>query len=95
MESSNKDDALSGMYHTPVMLHEAVEGMAIRPDGVYVDCTFGGGGHSREILKKLNEKGILVVFDQDEDARKNVPDDTRIIFVSQNFRHLQRTKAFR
>ena len=90
MESSNKEDALSGMYHTPVMLHEAVEGMAIRPDGVYVDCTFGGGGHSREILKKLNEKGILVVFDQDEDARKNVPDDKRIIFVSQNFRHLQK-----
>jgi 16S rRNA (cytosine1402-N4)-methyltransferase len=57
---------------------------------VYVDCTFGGGGHSNEILKHLGPKGILIVFDQDEDAKKNLPDDDRVIFVPQNFRHLQR-----
>ena len=77
-------------YHVPVLLHETIKGLNIKPDGVYVDCTFGGGGHSREILKNLGEKGILIVFDQDEDARKNVPEDNRIIFVAQNFRYLQK-----
>jgi 16S rRNA (cytosine1402-N4)-methyltransferase len=67
-----------------------IDGLSIRPDGVYVDCTFGGGGHSLEILKLLNAEGRMVVFDQDADARKNVPDDDRIIFVPHNFRHLQR-----
>jgi 16S rRNA (cytosine1402-N4)-methyltransferase len=80
-----------GDYHVPVMLHEAIDALAIKPGGVYVDCTFGGGGHSRAILKQLNENGKLIVFDQDEDAKKNIPaGEARIIFVAQNFRHLQR-----
>ena len=77
-------------YHIPVLLKEAVDALAIKEDGVYVDCTFGGGGHSREILKSLGTAGKLIVFDQDEDAKKNVPDDERVLFVPQNFRHLQR-----
>jgi 16S rRNA (cytosine1402-N4)-methyltransferase len=77
-------------YHIPVLLKEAVDALAIKENGVYVDCTFGGGGHSREILKSLGENGKLIVFDQDEDAKKNLPDDDRVIFVPQNFRHLQR-----
>ena len=77
-------------YHTPVLLKETVDALQIRPGGIYIDCTFGGGGHSKAILEKLNEEGKLIVFDQDEDARKNVPDDSRIIFVPHNFRHLQR-----
>jgi 16S rRNA (cytosine1402-N4)-methyltransferase len=77
-------------YHTPVLLKEAVEGLNIKPDGIYVDCTFGGGGHSRAILQRLNEKGRLYVFDQDADAKKNLSDDERVIFIPQNFRNLQR-----
>ena len=77
-------------YHAPVLLHEAADALNIRPDGIYVDCTFGGGGHAREILKRLGPNGKLVAFDQDEDARSNVPDDNRILFVQHNFRHLQR-----
>ncbi len=77
-------------YHIPVMLKEAVEGLRIIPGGIYVDATFGGGGHSSEILKQLNKDGRLVVFDQDADAAVNVPDDKRVLFVPQNFRHLQR-----
>ena len=77
-------------YHTPVLLKETVDGLKIVPEGIYVDCTFGGGGHSKAILEQLSEKGKLVAFDQDEDAGKNLPDDERIIFVQQNFRHLQR-----
>ena len=77
-------------YHTPVLLQEAIDGLNIKPDGIYVDCTFGGGGHSRALLQHLNENGTLVAFDQDEDARKNLPDDKRVIFIPQNFRHLQR-----
>lgn len=83
-------DSDESSYHIAVMLKEAVDALNIMPDGVYVDCTFGGGGHSSEILKKLGPKGKLVVFDQDEDAKRNVPDDERVIFVPQNFRHLQR-----
>eukprot|EP01034_Spumella_vulgaris_P020753 gene20753-26605_t len=64
-------------YHVPVLLHESVNGLAIKPSGVYVDCTFGGGGHSRYILSQLGPEGKLVVFDKDEDARKNAPDDER------------------
>lgn len=78
------------VYHVPVLLHEVIEGLNIRPQGVYVDCTFGGGGHSKQILSRLNEQGKLIVFDQDADARNNVPDDNRITFVPHNFRHLQR-----
>lgn len=77
-------------YHTPVLLKEATDGLQIVPDGVYVDCTFGGGGHSREILRRLGPAGRLIVFDQDEDARKNLPADERVVFVPHNFRHLQR-----
>jgi 16S rRNA (cytosine1402-N4)-methyltransferase len=75
-------------YHVPVMLKEAVEGLGINPSGTYVDCTFGGGGHSREILSRLNEKGRLFAFDQDEDARATA--DTRLVFIPHNFRHLTR-----
>jgi len=77
-------------YHVPVLLQEVITALNIRPDGVYVDCTFGGGGHSKEILKHLNEKGKLFAFDQDADAKQNVPDDPRVIFIPHNFRHLQR-----
>lgn len=77
-------------YHTPVLLKETVEELKIVPEGIYVDCTFGGGGHSKAILGLLSAKGKLIAFDQDDDARKNLPDDKRIIFIPQNFRHLQR-----
>ena len=77
-------------YHTPVLLKEAIDALNIKEDGVYVDCTFGGGGHSRELLKHLGPNGKLIVFDQDEDAKRNVPKDERVIFVPQNFRYLQR-----
>ena len=78
------------VYHIPVLLNETIEALQIKPDGVYVDCTFGGGGHSRAILERLGPSGKLIVFDQDEDAKRNLPDDRRIIFVPHNFRHLQR-----
>jgi 16S rRNA (cytosine1402-N4)-methyltransferase len=77
-------------YHVPVLLKESLEGLNIKKDGIYVDCTFGGGGHSRAILQQLSDSGKLIVFDQDEEAAKNCPDDERVIFVPQNFRHLQR-----
>ena len=77
-------------YHTSVLLEECITGLNIKPGGTYVDCTFGGGGHSRSILQNLDEKGRLIVFDQDEAAEKNVPHDTRITFIPQNFRHLRR-----
>ena len=77
-------------YHIPVLFHETLAGLAIQPDGVYVDCTFGGGGHSKGILEQLSTKGKLIAFDQDADAQKNIPEDSRVIFVPQNFRHLQR-----
>lgn len=83
-EKPNRD------YHVPVLLHETIEALAIKPGGVYVDCTFGGGGHSRAILENLDGHGKLVAFDQDADARRNVPDDERVIFVPHNFRHLKR-----
>jgi len=77
-------------YHTPVLLNECIEGLNIRPNGIYVDCTFGGGGHSKAILERLDAVGRLVVFDQDEAAKQNLPNDSRVIFVPQNFRYLQR-----
>lgn len=76
-------------YHRPVMLEECIEGLAIKPDGVYVDVTFGGGGHSRAILDALGPEGVLIAFDQDPFAQKNIPDDARIKFVPQNFEFLQ------
>lgn len=76
-------------YHVPVLLNESIEGLAIKPDGLYLDLTFGGGGHSKEILRHLNTNGTLMGFDQDEDALKNVPADDRFIFVNHNFRYLR------
>lgn len=76
-------------YHNPVMLQECMEGLNIKPDGIYVDVTFGGGGHSREILKRLGPKGRLLAFDQDADAQENLPKDDRLTFIDQNFRYLK------
>ncbi len=76
-------------YHQPVMLQECIEGLDIKPDGIYVDVTFGGGGHSKEILKNLNKNGRLLAFDQDADAQKNLPNDDRLTFIDQNFRYLK------
>jgi 16S rRNA (cytosine1402-N4)-methyltransferase len=76
-------------YHVPVMLKECIDGLNIDPDGTYVDVTFGGGGHSREILKHLGPKGRLIAFDQDADAQRNIIDDERFVFVDQNFRYLK------
>ncbi|HWY09726.1 MAG TPA: 16S rRNA (cytosine(1402)-N(4))-methyltransferase RsmH, partial [Bacteroidia bacterium] len=80
---------VSNHYHIPVLLQACVDSLQIDPNGIYVDLTFGGGGHSKEILKHLGKDGKLISFDQDEDAIKNVPDDERLIFVQQNFRHLK------
>jgi len=81
---------MTQQYHIPVLLNEVIEALRIKPDGVYVDCTFGGGGHSNAILEKLSENGKLVVFDQDEDAKMNLSEDPRILFIPHNFRHLKR-----
>lgn len=78
------------VYHVPVLLQEVVESLQVREDGIYVDATFGGGGHSKAILAKLGPSGKLIVFDQDAAAQQNVPDDDRVLFVPHNFRHLQR-----
>ena len=75
-------------YHIPVLLAPAVDGLDIRPDGIYVDATLGGGGHTREILRRLGPGGRLLGFDQDEDAERNIPDDPRFTFVRSNFRYL-------
>jgi len=77
-------------YHVPVLYEETIAALNILPNGVYVDCTFGGGGHAKGILEKLNADGRLIAFDQDADAQKNIPQDERLIFVPHNFRHLQR-----
>lgn len=77
-------------YHVPVLVNQVMEYLKVKPSGVYVDCTFGGGGHSKIILTKLGEKGRLIAFDQDADAKQNVPDDERVLFIPQNFRYLQR-----
>lgn len=87
---SGAPDAGGNDYHVPVLLHEAIDGLAIKPDGTYVDCTFGGGGHARAILQKLGPQGRLIAFDQDADAQRNLPPDDRLLFIPQNFRHLQR-----
>ena len=75
-------------YHVPVLLKESVDGLDIQPDGIYVDVTFGGGGHSKEILSRLGKKGHLYSFDQDADAEKNIVDDDRFTFVRSNFRYI-------
>lgn len=77
-------------YHIPVLAEELIKALQVKPDGIYADCTFGGGGHSRLLLQALDHTGRLIVFDQDEEARRNLPDDPRIVFVAHNFRHLKR-----
>ena len=77
-------------YHIPVLLKEAIDGLNIKPGGIYVDCTFGGGGHSKAILAKLGREGKLFAFDQDADAKRNLADDPRLIFEPHNFRHIGR-----
>lgn len=77
-------------YHVPVLFHEVIDALNIQPNGVYVDCTFGGGGHAKGILEKLGVDGRLIAFDQDADAQQNIPPDERLIFVPHNFRHLGR-----
>ncbi|MBS1751045.1 MAG: 16S rRNA (cytosine(1402)-N(4))-methyltransferase RsmH [Bacteroidetes bacterium] len=81
---------MSQQYHIPVLLSETITSLQIKKGGTYVDCTFGGGGHSKAILSVLGETGRLLVFDQDADARQNVPEDPRISFFQYNFRHVQR-----
>nr|WP_298655961.1 16S rRNA (cytosine(1402)-N(4))-methyltransferase RsmH [uncultured Flavobacterium sp.] len=81
-------------YHNPVLLKETVDGLNIKPDGIYVDVTFGGGGHSREMLNRLGEHGKLYAFDQDEDALRNVIDDKRFVLINENFRFIKRFLRF-
>jgi 16S rRNA (cytosine1402-N4)-methyltransferase len=81
-------------YHNPVLLKETVDGLNIKPDGVYVDVTFGGGGHSKEILSRLGSNGKLFAFDQDEDALKNTLDDERFVLIHENFRYIKRFLRF-
>ncbi len=81
-------------YHNPVLLKESVDGLNIKPDGIYVDVTFGGGGHSKEILSRLGEDGKLYAFDQDEDALANAIDDSRFTLINENFRFLKRFLRF-
>ncbi|ASV31141.1 16S rRNA (cytosine(1402)-N(4))-methyltransferase [Maribacter cobaltidurans] len=82
------------MYHNPVLLKESVDGLAVKEDGVYVDVTFGGGGHSKEILKRLGDNGKLYAFDQDEDAQKNRIDDDRFLLIGENFRYVTQFLKF-
>ena len=81
-------------YHNPVLLKESVDGLGIKPDGIYVDVTFGGGGHSREILSRLGPQGKLFAFDQDQDALANAIDDERFVLINENFRFLKRFLRF-
>ena len=76
-------------YHVPVLLKESVDALGIKPGGVYVDVTFGGGGHSRAILNAMGPKGVLIAFDQDEDAKANLPKDDRLVFIDQNFEFIK------
>lgn len=81
---------MSEAYHIPVLLRESIDGLSIKPDGIYVDVTFGGGGHSKEILSRLNEKGKLYAFDQDADAQENIIEDPRFTLIQANFRFIKR-----
>ena len=81
-------------YHNPVLLKETVDGLNVIEDGVYVDVTFGGGGHSKEILNRIGEKGRLIAFDQDQDALLNTIDDARFLLINENFRHVKRFLRF-
>ena len=81
-------------YHDPVLLHETVGGLDIKPDGIYVDVTFGGGGHAKQVLDALGPQGRLIAFDQDQDALQNRIDDGRFLLIHENFRHLSRFLKF-
>lgn len=81
-------------YHNPVLLHESIDALDIKEDGIYIDVTFGGGGHSREILKRLGKNGKLFAFDQDEDAIKNKIEDDRFVLIEENFRYISRFLKF-
>lgn len=88
--SAEEGSSGSSAYHVPVLLHEAIDALLVKPHGVYVDCTFGGGGHARAILERLGVNGKLYCFDQDADAMANKPEDDRVVFIPHNFRHLRR-----
>jgi len=81
-------------YHNPVLLKESVDALAVKPNGIYVDVTFGGGGHSRELLSRLGPDGKLFAFDQDPDAQRNKIDDSRFVLIQENFRHISRFLRF-
>src|SRR6187402_531957 len=81
-------------YHNPVLLHASVDGLNIKPNGIYVDVTFGGGGHSKEILSRLGPNGKLFAFDQDEDALENALQDERFVLINENFRYIKRFLRF-
>jgi 16S rRNA (cytosine1402-N4)-methyltransferase len=89
-DSDTANEPVGSAYHVPVLWEASLDGLAIRPDGVYVDSTLGGAGHARGILSRLGPDGRLFAFDQDADAAKNLPDDPRLVFIPHNFRHLQR-----
>jgi Predicted S-adenosylmethionine-dependent methyltransferase involved in cell envelope biogenesis len=80
---------MADAYHIPVLLHESIDGMNLHPDSICVDVTFGGGGHSREILSRLGDKGHLYAFDQDEDAINNIEPSSKFTFIRSNFRYLK------
>lgn len=90
LNSKNSSAHENASYHIPVLFHECMEALNIQPSGIYVDCTFGGGGHSRGILSRLNDMGRLIAFDQDADAISNLPQDSRVTFIPQNFRYLSK-----
>ena len=81
-------------YHNSVLLKESVDALDVKPEGVYVDVTFGGGGHSREILSRLGEKGRLFAFDQDPDGQRNLIDDSRFVLIGENFKFITRFLRF-
>ena len=89
-DKSPANGDLDQAYHIPVLLHQCLEGLAIKADGIYVDATFGGGGHAKAILQQLSPNGKLFAFDQDADALKNARDDKRLIPIHANFRQMQR-----
>ncbi|MDD2329471.1 MAG: 16S rRNA (cytosine(1402)-N(4))-methyltransferase RsmH [Bacteroidales bacterium] len=84
-----------GLYHTPVLLRESIESLNIKSSGIYLDATFGGGGHSRAILEQLGQKGRLLAFDQDPDSQQNIPDDNRISWIRSNFRFIHNVCKYR
>lgn len=88
--TQNTNTEIGSNYHVPVLYHECLQALQIKPNGVYVDCTFGGGGHSKGILQQLGKEGKLFAFDQDPDAAKNLVQDERLVFVPHNFKYVQK-----